>query len=146
MSEITFEDRLPFATDIFLHKLYVIRDALLRNSFKEANTHIEDILTVVQNEIDWCYRTDPVLAYMRDYLLELRKPILSLYSGNADSVKTVVLEISAIIIETMEELAAKTAGISRWSPPDSSIDMLERKHRAYTYGYNEAEKSDSKNS
>lgn len=141
-----FENKMPHAIDGFLHSLYLIRDALRRKSYAEAHAHIGDSLASVQNEIDWCYRTDPVLTFMRDFLLQLQRTVGTIENVALSHVNLVLKDTAAVITDTLEELSGMTGNMPRWPAPNGSIDMLERKHRAYTYGYNEAEKSDSKNS
>lgn len=137
MNELEIENYLPYCTDEFLKAIYVIRDGLRRHSFKEARLHIGDMLATVQNEIDWCYRTDPVLVFVRDYLLQLDTAVGVLQRVDKTHVRPILTETLAVLEDTRRDVEQRSANVPRWPKPGPSVDALERDHRAFTYGYHD---------
>jgi len=133
-SEITeFEDKLPAALDPMMRKLYVVREALRRHGFVEAIRHLGDLQALIQNEIDWCYRTDRVLPYMLETAIQLSDIIGKVQKAEPDQRPKAVDAIIEVLDDLVSELEKHMAKIPEWKPPDASIDYLERKHRARTY-------------
>jgi len=133
-SEITeFEDKLPAALDLMLHKLYAVKDALRRHGFIEAIRHTGDLQTAIQNESDWCYRTDRVLPYMQQTALLLGDAIGALQTTDsvkrADAVDAIICVIEDLQLELQKHMSVAPA----WQAPDASVDYLEKQHRARTY-------------
>ena len=136
MEQVEFENYVPFCTDNVLRVLYRVKDALCRKSYKEAQLHIGDVLAEVQNEIDWCHRTDPVAAQYRDFLLQLLHAVDVIQNVAPSHVRDVLQETISVVVETQQEIAERCSGLPRWPAPGPSVDALERNHRAYTYRYN----------
>jgi replicative DNA helicase len=133
-TQIEFENYVPHSIDEFLSRLYTIKDCVSRKRYQEACLHISDVLAKVQNEIDWCHRTDPVLAYMHDFLRVLFTLVNTLRNVALSHVSDPLKETVKLIEETQQEIANRAAGIPRWPAPGDSIDYLEKEHRMRTYG------------
>ena len=133
-NNVKFENYVPHCIDAFLHSIYLIKDCLNRRQYHEANMHVSDILADVQNEIDWCHRTDPVLGYMRNFLMQVFVAVNTLKNVVPSYVKEPLAEVIKVLEDTQAELAIMAKDLPRWSKPESSIDALEKEHRIRTYG------------
>ena len=137
MNDVKYENFLPNCTDQMLSRLYTIEDALRRKGFNEALIHIGDILALVQNEIDWCHRTDPVLVQYLDFMLKLQHAVNVIQNVAPSHLREVLRETISVVQETRQEIGQRAAALPRWPAPDATVDELEKQHRAYTYGYND---------
>lgn len=135
----------PHAQDYVLHALYRVSDALKRESFTEAIQHTTDAVAVVQNEIDWCYRTDAILPYVLEFLINLTHTIATVEkvipSLRGEQVAAIIKELK----EIPEEQAHITAKLTKQQAPGTCIDLLEKEHRARTYGLNLYDKEHEEN-
>ncbi len=128
------EEKIPHCYDYVMRRFHLVRDALRREAFREALNHTADAIAKVQNELDWCYRTDIMLPFIRQYLIQLGDAI-----GTVEKViPSLRKELIETIIRELEEIPREqdqlTAGCSRWQKPDKYLDLLEKEHRARTYG------------
>ncbi len=133
-SEITeFEDKLPAALDPMLRNLSTVREALRRHGFVEAIKHLGDLQALIQNEIDWCYRTDRVLPYMLQTAIQLADVIGKLVKSDSSCRAKAVAAIIEVIDDLATELEKHMAKVPEWQAPNARVDYLEKLHRARTY-------------
>jgi hypothetical protein len=133
-SQITeFEDKLPAALDPMLRKLYVVREALRRRGFVEAIKHLGDLSVLIQNEIDWCYRTDRVLPYMLETTMRLTDVTGSLLKVPPGTSAQAIPAIIEVLDELATELEKHMLKVPEWQAPETTLDHLEKQHRARTY-------------
>ena len=129
-------DKLPANHDKVLSTLHTVIDALRRESLEEAIEHLSDAIAGIQNEIDWCYRTDTVLPFMLDYVQVLHSTVVNLAMADTTlrkpHIKTIIQELQT----TLNEQSSIGAKAARWDTPDDTVDYLERQHRAQTYAKN----------
>ena len=129
------EEKLATGSDTALANLAQVKEALRRNAHIEALKYIGDATAAVQNEIDWCYRTDLVLPHVLQYLIDLGDAVATV-SKLQDRWK---LEQTKTIIEAIEGLTTELIHITKdaahWQAPDSTIDVIEQEYRARQYGY-----------
>lgn len=120
--------KLPDAQSTVLHALYEIKDALTRNDYNAAFLHCTDSIACVQNELDWCYRSDPILPFIREFLLELQG-MLDVIEENRQHIPAVI----EILLSTTNEVTQAASNISAWNEPDKHLDLLEIEHRRQLY-------------
>jgi len=120
--------KLPDAQSFVLHKLYAIKEAVLSKSWDAALLHCNDSITRVQNEIDWSYQTDPILPFIREFLMELQG-MLRIIEGNVTHVPALL----RVILSTMTEVTQVSSALPTWNAPDEHIDLLEVEHRTQLY-------------
>jgi hypothetical protein len=129
MSE-EFDKKLAASSDFALETLGHMKDALCRNAHREALRYLGDALAAVQNEIDWCYHTDPELPNVRMCLVSLGNAIAAVDKLQERWKR----EQTKAIIDTIEclttELLHITKDESRWQAPDVTIDAIEQAYRA----------------
>lgn len=130
---IDTEEKLPAALDPMLRKLYTVREALRRAGYIESIKHLGDLLALIQNEIDWCYRTDRVLPYMLETTMQLVSVLGKVEKAEPHQRTVAVAAIIEVIDALVEELEKHMAKVPEWKPPAASIDYLEKLHRARTY-------------
>ena len=123
----------PACTEAALKALYAIKDALRRRAFIEASNFVFDALANIQNEYDWCYRTDPVLPFMREYFVELNTAISSLINATPDVKKAQASQLVTVIETTIRDVSVAHESL----PPHRTInglpDRLERDDRIRVY-------------
>jgi hypothetical protein len=123
----------PACTEYVLRHLYYIEDALIRNQFLEALNYTGDALAKVQNEIDWCYRTDVTLPFILEYLLLLSDTLQKLQHLMPSYRKEQVPLLINVIRDTRHLVEKVTANQAQYEEPDRYIDVLESEHRATIY-------------
>jgi len=133
MNEVRFEDYVPHCTDEFLKTLYSLKDCLRRQQYKEACLYTSEIIAKVQNEIDWCYRTDPVLGYMRHFLAHILTTVNTLDNVQPSAAKELLQQLIRLLDETQQEIAQLSANLPRWPAPAGSVDSLELEYRKSLY-------------
>lgn len=128
------EDKLPAAHDYVLQQLHYVVDCLKKGSLREAFLYVGDALEFVQDEIDWCYRTDKVLPFILSFLIQLGDTLTTVEQTTPtlkkEHTKAIIEEIQSLI----DQQSNLSSGVPRWQSPDRHIDLLEKEHRARTYG------------
>lgn len=92
-------------------------------------------MALVQNELDWSYLTDPVLPFLREFLIKLGDAIVSTEQVVPACRKPQVTAIIEVINTSMDQVAYLSKDVAKHTAPDASIDVIEREHRTRTYGY-----------
>jgi hypothetical protein len=128
------DEKIPYSTDHFLCQLNLIKDALKRNAFLEAIKHLGDTEEKIQNELDWCYRTDEVLPFFLDFLINLGDAIATTEKVIPSCRPKQISAIIRIIDQTVNTLPQIMAGKATWQEPDQHIDDFEIAHRKRIYG------------
>jgi hypothetical protein len=123
----------PACTEAALKALYTIKDALRRRAFIEASNLVFDALVDIQNEYDWCYRTDPVLPFMREYFVELNTAISSLINATPDVKKAQASQLVTVIETTMRDVSVAHDSQPTHSAINGLPDRLERDDRLRVY-------------
>lgn len=128
------EDKLPAAHDYVLQQLHCVVDSLRKENMREALCYVGDALEYVQDEIDWCYRTDKVLPFILSFLIQLGDTLTTVEQTTPElkneHTKAIIKEITQLI-DQQQNIAAN---VPRRDPPAPYIDLLEKEHRARTYG------------
>lgn len=130
-----FEEKVPFSIDGYLRHLHLIKEALQKDASREGLAYTADALAFVQNELDWTYRTDPTLPFLREFLIQLGDSLVTVEKLIPDCRKTQFTAIIEVLRISMNELTRLSKDMPRHSAPAPHIDILEREHRARTYGY-----------
>lgn len=123
----------PACTDAALKALYAIKDALRRKAFIEASNLVFEALANIQNEYDWCYRTDPVLPFMREYFVELNTAISSLINATPDVKKAQASQLVTVIETTVRDVSAAHESLPTHRAVNGLPDQLERDDRLRVY-------------
>ena len=126
-------EKRPYSQEEVLRQLYHIKQAIRKSAFDEAIKRTGEALVAVQNEIDWCYRTDENLPFILSFLLQLCDSIQSLENtppSLRDKTTSAIIRILEDTISQQEQISSKLAG---WQKPDEVIGYLEKKHRARIY-------------
>ena len=129
---------VPQCTDNYQRILQKIIEALNRGALRESIKYVGAALTEVQNELDWSYRTDPVLPFYRAFLIQLGDALVTVEKLIPSCRKKQVFAIIEVIRSSSKELDVLCAGATRHDAPGPSIDVFEKEHRARTYGYSPA--------
>lgn len=125
------EQKNPACTEKVLTILYHIEDALCRQGISEASKYINDAIALIQNEIDWCYRTDTVLPFMLEYFLQLNDSLHNLPKGKPELYKAQVKEITDVVRATRHEIIHQPETATHASP--EKPDALERQRICSEY-------------
>lgn len=109
-------------------------DALKRGAFTEAQRYIADVTAEVQNEIDWCYRTDFVAPFLLEFFLQLGDT-LETFRGVSERERAPLVKETIEVLEDMFNRQVRIeAECAAWNAPDKHVDVLEAEHRARLYG------------
>lgn len=125
----------PTCTETSLKALYAVKDALRRGALVEANNFVFDTLAAIQNEFDGCYRTDPVLPFMRDYFIELNTAISSIIKVTPKVKKEQAQRLISAIDQTLHDVSAAHAELSAYRNVEGRPDRLDKEYRLNLYGY-----------
>lgn len=126
---------VPHCTDNYQRILQKIVDALGRDALREGIKYVGAALTEVQNELDWSYRTDPILPFYRAFLIQLGDALVTVEKLIPSCRRKQIVTIIEVIRSSSKELDVLCAGTTRHAAPGPSIDVFEKEHRARTYGY-----------
>lgn len=129
----------PACTETSLKALYAVKDALRRKAFIEASNLVFDTLAIIQNEFDWCYRTDPVLPFMRDYFIELHAAISRIVNATPEVKKEQATLLSINIAATMHDVSSVCNNQPVYSDVEGRPDRLERDERINLYSRHRVE-------
>jgi len=124
----------PACTETSLRALYAVKDALRRGALIEASNFVFDTLAIIQNEFDGCYRTDPVLPFMRDYFIELNTAISSIVKVTPDIKKEQAQRLISCIDQTLQDVSAANAALPVYHTEEGRPDRLDREYRLNLYG------------
>ncbi len=119
----------PACTEFCLRMLYEIIQALQRASFVECIQRTETVLATIQNEIEWCFNTDPALTAMRTFFEQLTVLVRELPNDVPSNQKTQVQEITTYLKKALQELSEATAPYTPYPAPAASLDQIEVDYR-----------------
>jgi hypothetical protein len=125
---------IPACTETSLKALYAVRDALRRGALIEASNFVFDALAMIQNEFDGCYRTDPVLPFMRDYFIELNTAISSIVKVTPDIKKEQAQRLISCIDQTLQDVSAVNAELPAYQAEEDRPDRLDKEYLLNLYG------------
>lgn len=125
----------PACTAESLKALYAVKDALYRGAYVEASDLVFEALAVIQNEFDGCYRTDPVIPYMRAYFITLNTAISLLLHDTATATRVQALRIVAAVATAITEIGNSCKATPTHATPDLP-DRLDRELRINIYADN----------
>lgn len=124
----------PACTETSLKALYAVKDALRRGALVEANNFVFDALAIIQNEFDGCYRTDPVLPFMRSYFIELNTAISSIIKVTPEIKKEQAQRLISCIDQTLQDVSAVSAELATYCAEEGRPDRLDKEYRLSLYG------------
>jgi hypothetical protein len=110
-----------------------VRDALRRGALVEASNFVFDTLAIIQNEFDGCYRTDPVLPFMRNYFIELNTAISSIIKVTPKVKKEQAQRLISCIDQTMQDVSNATAVLPVYRTEEGRPDRLDKEYRFNLY-------------
>lgn len=126
-------EKRPSSHEEVLRQLYHIKQAIKKHAYDEAIRRAGEALEAVQNEIDWCYRSDENLPFVRNFLLQLCDTIGSLEKTVPSLREKTSSAIIKILDDTISQQEQINSKLAEWQAPDEVIGYLEKKHRARTY-------------
>jgi hypothetical protein len=124
----------PACTETSLRALYAVKDALRRGALVEASNFVFDTLAIIQNEFDGCYRTDPVLPFMRSYFIELNTAISSIIKVTPEVKKEQAQRLISCIDQTLQDVSAATAALPVYHAEEGRPDRLDKEYLLSLYG------------
>jgi len=131
----TLENKLPNAHEDAMRALYKIQDALKRDGVFEAQQYVSEIITQVQNEIDWCYRTDFVAPFILEFFIQLGDTLASLQQLPPSSRKLALNSTVKVLLDLENQQRHTAEDCAKWEKPGKHVDVLEKEHRIRTYKY-----------
>lgn len=123
----------PACTEASLRTLYAVKDALRRGALVEASNFVFDALAIIQNEFDGCYRTDPVLPFMRSYFIELNTAISSIVKVTPEIKKEQAQRLISCIDQTLQDVSAVNAELPTYHV-EGRPDRLDKEYLLSLYG------------
>jgi hypothetical protein len=121
---------IPACTQESLRALSKINDALRRTSVIEAIRHTEDALILIQNELDWCFHTDPILPFMFGYFRELNLALSQMPNSTIEARREQVACIVRVNEQTIQRVGNLETGEAKERAPDASVDCIEQGYLA----------------